>query len=99
MEEKIKAAELLKSIFNSLSDEQKAKARKCTTAEELIAFFSNEEVSIPDEMLEQVSGGKDSVNKNGGFEDLIRLLTEKPEMTPEEVIHHMFFDDPTYGWN
>ena len=53
-----KLNELLKGIFESLTEEQKKKAAACKTFEELTAFLTNEGVELPDELLDAVSGGQ-----------------------------------------
>ena len=52
-----KASELLKSIWENLTDEQKEKAKECKTADELIAFAGEEGIELPDEVLDAVAGG------------------------------------------
>ena len=52
-----KTAELLKSIWENLTDEQKEKAKACKTADELIKLAGEEGIELPDEALEAVSGG------------------------------------------
>ena len=49
--------ETLKSIWDSLSDEQKEKASACTTAEELLAFVGEEKIELPDDLMDDVAGG------------------------------------------
>ena len=48
----------LKSIFESLTDEQKEKVKACTSAEELVKFAGEEGIELPDDVLEEISGGK-----------------------------------------
>ena len=55
MDEKMN--ELLKSVFDSLTDEQKEKAQACKTDEELLALAAREGIELPDEALDAVSGG------------------------------------------
>ena len=47
----------MKSFFESLTDEQKEKAKQCTTMEELTEFVTKEGIELPDEMLDAVAGG------------------------------------------
>ena len=54
-EEKMK--ELLASILDGLTDEQKEKAKACKTMDELAAFIEQEGLELPDEMLDAVAGG------------------------------------------
>ena len=44
--------------YNNLSDEQKAKAAKCKTPEELLALAKEEGYELNDEEIDAVSGGK-----------------------------------------
>lgn len=46
--------------FKKLSKEQLAQAAKCTTEEERIAFLSRNQIQLPDEMLNKISGGSGS---------------------------------------
>ena len=55
MDEKLQAA--LKDIYDSLTDEQKEKAKACKTMEELMLLAGKEGFELPDEMLDRVSGG------------------------------------------
>ena len=57
MNEKLNAA--LKSIYDSLTDEQKEKAKNCKTMDELMALAGKEGLELPDEALDAVSGGCD----------------------------------------
>ena len=61
MNEKIN--EIIKSILDNLTDEQKEKAKKCKTMDELVAFAGQEGLELPDEALDYVNGGC------GGCED------------------------------
>ena len=55
MDEKLNAA--LKGIYDSLTDEQKAKAKACKTMDELMALAGKEGIELPDEILDVVAGG------------------------------------------
>ena len=55
MDEKLNAA--LKGIYDSLTDEQKERAKACKTMDELTALASKEGIELPDEMLDAVAGG------------------------------------------
>ena len=44
--------------LNDFTPEQIEKARACDTPEELFALAKEEGVALSDEMLEQISGGK-----------------------------------------
>ncbi|MBR1829701.1 MAG: hypothetical protein IJ781_09375 [Atopobiaceae bacterium] len=47
----------LHGVWESLTDEQKAKARACKSAEEVMRLVAEEGIELPDEMLQAVSGG------------------------------------------
>ena len=49
--------ELLKNLMNSLTDEQKEKAKTCKDLNELTACLGEMGVSLPDELLDAVAGG------------------------------------------
>ncbi len=55
MDEKLNAT--LKGIYDSLTDEQKAKAKACKSMDELTALAAKEGMELPDEALEGVAGG------------------------------------------
>ena len=48
---------MLEELWDSLTDEQKAKAKECESADELVELAGKEGIELPDEMLETVSGG------------------------------------------
>ena len=52
-----KLNDLLKSIFASLTEEQKKKAAACKTLEELTAVLTEAGVELSDELLDAVNGG------------------------------------------
>ena len=52
---KLEAA--LKGIWDSLTDEQKEKAKNCKTMDELTALAAKEGIELPDEVLDAVAGG------------------------------------------
>ena len=56
MDDKLNAA--LKGIYDSLTDEQKEKAKACKTMDELAALAAKEGIELPDEALDTVAGGK-----------------------------------------
>ena len=47
----------IKSIYDSLTDEQKEKAKACKSADELITLAGTEGIELPDEILDAVAGG------------------------------------------
>ena len=49
--------EAVRSMWDSLTDEQKAKAKDCKTLDELLALADKAGVALPDELLEAVAGG------------------------------------------
>ena len=55
MNDKLNAA--LKGIYDSLTDEQKEKAKNCKTMDELTALAGKEGLELPDEALDHVAGG------------------------------------------
>ena len=61
MDEKTK--EMLKNIYESLTDEQKAKAKACKTMDEMMALAGEWGIELPDEMVDAVAGGDEEENK------------------------------------
>ena len=57
MSENGNISEVLAGVLESLSEEQKAKAKECKTAEELLQLAASEGIELPDEMLDKVAGG------------------------------------------
>lgn len=60
MDENKSASELneaLKGMWDSLTDEQKEKAKQCQSMDELMALAGKLGVEIPDELLDSVAGG------------------------------------------
>lgn len=49
--------ETLEGMWDALSDEQKERARACTTMEELLAFAGEEKIELPDDLMDEVAGG------------------------------------------
>ena len=47
----------IKGFYDSLTDEQKEKVKACKTMEELTVLVGKEGVELPDEVLDDVSGG------------------------------------------
>lgn len=52
-----KLTEVVRSMWDSLTDEQKAKAKDCKTLDEFFAMADKEGVELPDKLLEAVAGG------------------------------------------
>ena len=46
----------LGQLWDSLSDEQKAKVGDCASMEELLAFVGEEKIELPDELMEAAGG-------------------------------------------
>ena len=46
----------LSELWDSLTDEQKAKAQACTSLEELLALAGEEKIELPDELLDAAGG-------------------------------------------
>ena len=49
--------ESLKGLYDSLTDEQKEKAKACTTADELMVLAGEEGIELPYELLYAAAGG------------------------------------------
>ena len=52
----------IQEFINSLTAEQRVKARSCKNANELIAFASKEKLVLPDDALEDIAGGWSQAN-------------------------------------
>ena len=52
-----KTLDAVKDIWNSLSDEQKEKAKACKDEKELFAVLKENSAALPDEALDNVAGG------------------------------------------
>ena len=55
MDEKMN--DVLKGIYDSLTEEQKEKVKNLKTVEEMTEFAAKEGIELPDEMLDAVAGG------------------------------------------
>ena len=55
IDSKLNAA--LKGIYDSLTDEQKEKAKACTSMDEMMALAGEWGVELPDDVLDAVAGG------------------------------------------
>lgn len=53
--------EKMKAFYDSLTDEQKVKAKACKTVDELNEFAGKEGIELPDAILDSVAGGCDCV--------------------------------------
>ena len=52
-----KLNEMLKGIYDDLTDEQKEKAKACKTIDELTALLGEMGIALPDELLDAAAGG------------------------------------------
>ena len=83
MDEK-KLSEIAKSIYDCMTDEQKAKAAKCGTDEEFSAYLNSLELELSDEAAEAVAGGIQAgpvLKKIGYYCREEFILPEKPKDT------------------
>ena len=55
MDEKMNEA--LKGLYENLTEEQKEKAKACKTVDEILKFVEQENIELPEELMEQVAGG------------------------------------------
>lgn len=62
MEDK-KLNDLLRDIWDSLTDEQKEKAKACKDVNELTKCLSEMGVELPDELLDAAAGGTNAVHR------------------------------------
>ena len=67
--------EALKKILDSLSDEQKEKAKACRTAEELLKLAQDAGIALPDELLEAAAGG---IILPLGYEEVVPVIISGP---------------------
>lgn len=81
MDEKME--EVLKGIYNSLTDEQKQMAKACKTVEELAALAGREGIELPDEALDAVAGGC------GGGRAPGDTRPTSTSSTPLRLAHHL----------
>ncbi len=52
-----KLNETLKGIYDSLTEEQKEKAKACKTMDDFLKFAGEEGIELPDETMDSVAGG------------------------------------------
>ena len=52
-----KALQAIKGVYDSLTDEQKEKAKACKTTDELLKLAGEEGIELPDEVMDAVAGG------------------------------------------
>ena len=65
MDDKLNAA--LKGIWESLTDEQKEKAKTCKSWDELTALAGKEGIELSDEVLDAIAGGSSLVLTDHGY--------------------------------
>ncbi len=49
--------EMLKNMFDSMTDEQRDKALECKSPDEFFKFAAKERIPLPDDLLDAVNGG------------------------------------------
>ena len=52
-----KVLQAIKGVYDSLTDEQKEKAKACKTNDELLKLAGEEGIELPDEVMDAVAGG------------------------------------------
>ena len=52
-----KMKEIMDSVYENLTDEQKEKAKQCKTMDELMALAGEWGIELPDEAMDAVAGG------------------------------------------
>ena len=62
-----KSSELLGSIMDTLTDEQKEKVKACKDDKELMDLLAREGVELPDEALNSISGGGCPDKRDKGY--------------------------------
>lgn len=53
-----KLNEVMKGIYENLTDEQKEKAKACKTMDEMMALAGEWGIELPDEVVDAVAGGR-----------------------------------------
>ncbi len=80
MEDNKKTDIITEEIYASLSDEQKKKAKNCKTLDEFIVFAKKEGIELPDEVLNDISGGVQAgLITEGGSGEFGPKKTENPK--------------------
>lgn len=67
-------SEQMAEILNSLTDEQKEKAKACKTPEELTGLLGELGVELPDKLLDAVAGGQS--NREISNEEFVQLRNQ-----------------------
>ena len=93
MDEKMK--KLIEGIYESLTDEQKEKAKACKTMDELMAFMDQEGLELPDEMLDAVAGGFNPFIGPGATHVDLRY-DDQPQSTPTRCPTFDPYPDPPF---
>ena len=88
-----KIQEIVEKLIASFTDEQKEKAAECETLDDLIKFAGDEDIELPEELLDEVAGGRLTFLslKNGIFGGIggsigIRPLFQNPRATGVKTI-------------
>ncbi len=72
--------ELMMRILNGLNDEQMEKAKNCKTLDDFLAFAKKESIELPDEILDNISGGVQAgIITIGGPGEFGPKKTEEPK--------------------
>ena len=71
-------AETLESIWDSLTDKQREKARACKTMNELAELAGREVMELPDEALDMVAGGAGGCGDGSDTDDGVGETDENP---------------------
>ena len=65
-----KMKEIMDSVYENLTDEQKEKAKQCKTMDELMALAGEWGIELPDEAMDAVAGGGCNCNECRFHEDM-----------------------------
>jgi len=79
---------VIKNIYDSLTDEQKEKAKACNTVDDFTKFAAQEGIELPDELLESVSGGAEIA------QTIYSMEKKEPKTTPYQVTKK----SSLFGW-
>ena len=90
MDEKMN--EKFKEFYDSLTDEQKEKVKNCKTEEEFTAFGEEEDIELPEELLENVAGGF-----GAGWRILEYISEHMQSMAPKESVPPKSSKPPLFG--
>ena len=82
--------EVLLKLWDSLTDEQKEKAKACKTVDDFLKFAGEEAIELPDEMLDQVAGGHIYKSTDQRSSMPWRVINDK---TGEEITGFATYDE------